>query len=140
MLIISNKVCIPIDEFEFTFVRSTGPGGQNVNKVSTKAVMRWNPIKSVGMPADMLARFLTKFQSRVTKENDIIITSDKFRVQGRNQQDCLDKLHDMLLSVLDAPKERKKTKISRSKKLKALESKRIHGTKKRLRQKSRFDE
>src|SRR5438128_2016590 len=104
MLTISSKIQIPLSEIEFSFARSSGPGGQNVNKVSSKAVLRWNPASSAGLPPDVFFRFLEHFKNRLTKNGDLILTSDKFRDQIRNQDDCLNKLKNMLLSVAEPQK------------------------------------
>ena len=114
MLIVNSRIRIPRDEFEFTFVRSSGPGGQNVNKVNSKAVLRWSVATSPSVPDDVRLRFIDKFATRVTTEGDLVLNSQRYRDQGRNEQDCLEKLNEMLLSVARAPVKRKKTRPSRS--------------------------
>jgi len=134
-LTVTPQIEIPLNEFEFSFARSSGPGGQNVNKVNSKAVLRWNPSKCPHLGIGPRERFLRIFASRLTTEGELVLTSDRFRDQLRNQEDCIQKLKDMLLSVATPPKPRKKTKPSFSSKLKRHESKRKHADKKRSRQK-----
>ncbi len=104
---------IPYDEFEWTFARGSGPGGQNVNKVSSKAILSWPVISSPSLPEGIRQRFMTAYQTRILSDGSIQIASDKYRDQKRNSQDCLDKLMDMLEKVLQPPKPRKKTKPTR---------------------------
>ena len=124
---------IPLAEIEFTFVRSSGPGGQNVNKVNSKAVLRWNVLKSFSISEPVRARFMEAYSSKVTADGDLILTSDAFRDQGRNRDDCLEKLEAMITQVLHPPKIRKKTKMSWSKKMKNKESKKMHSARKQSR-------
>ena len=140
MLVVSSAIRIPLREFDFSFVRSSGPGGQNVNKVNSKAVLRWNPFLSASIPAAVLTRFLNRFQSRITNTNEIVIMSDRFRDQLRNQADCLEKIKEMLLVVEHPPKVRKKTKPSFSSRVKTKNSNKSHSLKKKNRQKPRFDD
>lgn len=122
-------------ELEVSYVRSSGPGGQNVNKVNSKCVVRWNVIQAHSIQDSVRARFLERFSSRLTKNGDLIISSDRFRDQKRNFEDCIQKLNEMLGSVLYPPKARKKTKVSRGAKRKRVESKRLHSAKKEMRKK-----
>ena len=126
-------------EIEFTFVRSSGPGGQNVNKVNSKAVLRWNVVLNQSLRPDVRSRFLHEYASKLTAAGELILTSDAFRDQGRNREDCLKKLDAMLLAVAKPPKVRKKTKISWSKKVKNKESKKMHSARKQSRS-SRYSE
>src|SRR5262245_30800990 len=103
MLVVNSDIQIPESELRFTFVRSSGPGGQNVNKVSSKAVLRWSPAASGALPELMRARFLAKFASRLTVAGELIVTSQRFRDQKRNADDCLDKLRQMLVSAARKP-------------------------------------
>ena len=123
-LSITPSLEIPFDEFEFTYARSGGPGGQNVNKVNSKAILRWQICTSPSLPADVRERFLTKYASRLTSEGELILTSQKYRDQARNVEDCLEKLRKMLTTAAERPTVRKETKISRATKQRRAEAKR----------------
>jgi ribosome-associated protein len=112
MLEISDRIRIPDEEFSWTFVRSGGPGGQNVNKVASKAVLRWN-VASPSLPDDIKSRLQQQQQSRITNDGDLLLTSQRYRDQERNRLDCLDKLAEMIRAAAVAPKKRRKTKPSR---------------------------
>jgi ribosome-associated protein len=133
MLWVTDRIQIAAWELEFSYARSSGPGGQNVNKVNSKAVLHWYPGRSGGLPADVRQRFLEQNQSRLTAEGAIVITSDRHRDQGRNREDCLEKLAEMLRKVATPPRKRKKTKATYSSQVKRKDTKRKHGDKKRLR-------
>lgn len=126
-------------ELEFTFVRSSGPGGQNVNKVNSKAVLRWNTTTSACMSEEVRVRFHQRFGSKLTSEGDLLLSSDSYRDQGRNRDDCLEKLKAMLSEVEFAPKKRKATKMSWSRKKKNEASKSARSDVKKMRSKPRFD-
>jgi ribosome-associated protein len=113
MLEITNHVRIPDEEFSWRFVRSGGPGGQNVNKVASKAVLRWNFVASPSLPDDIKARLQQQQRRRITSDGDLLLTSQRYRDQERNRLDCLDKLAEMLRAAAVVPKKRRKTKPSR---------------------------
>ncbi len=113
MLEISASLRISEDEFSWTFVRSGGPGGQNVNKVASKAVLRWNVVASPSVPDDIKARLQQQQRHRITGEGDLLISSQRYRDQERNRLDCLEKLTAMLRAAAARPKTRRKTKPSR---------------------------
>ena len=121
---------IPREEFEFSYARSGGPGGQNVNKVNSKAIMRWAVNSSPSLPEAVRNRFLQKYSSRLTTEGELIIMSQKFRDQARNVDDCLSKLYQMLSTVAQAPMPRRKTKPTRSSVEKRVATKKIVSVKK----------
>ncbi len=113
MLEINDRLRIPEDEFSFTYVRSGGPGGQNVNKVASKAVLRWNVVASPSLPGDVKSRLQQQQRGRITADGDLLIVSQRYRDQERNRLDCLEKLAAMLRAAAVAPKTRRKTKPSR---------------------------
>jgi ribosome-associated protein len=134
-MFVPPDIHIADDELKFTFVRSSGPGGQNVNKVNSKAVLRWNIHTSKGIPEAVRDRFTNRFGARLTEAGDLIISSQRFRDQRRNEEDCLEKLAAMLAAVARPPKRRKKTKPTRASIERRKEDKRKTATKKGLRRK-----
>lgn len=107
---VTPRLSIPLAEFEITFARSGGPGGQNVNKVETKAVLRWRAAGSPSLPEGVRARFLARYGRRITKEGEVVLASQRFRSRERNERDCLEKLAAMLRWAAAPPKPRQKTK------------------------------
>jgi ribosome-associated protein len=103
---------VPLREVEIRFVRSSGPGGQNVNKLNTKAVLRWPVFTSQALPAAVRERFLSRYARRITKEGDLVMASDRFRDQARNAADCVTRLQDMIDAVALPPRVRKPTRAT----------------------------
>ena len=97
---------LPHRELRFEFARSSGPGGQNVNKLETKAVLRWDVSASRALPAALLARFRTRFARRIHADGVLSIASQRHRTRERNVADCLAKLEAMLAEVATPPKPR----------------------------------
>jgi len=124
MLVVNSRLKIPLAEFQFTFARSSGPGGQNVNKVNTKALLRWPILESPSLPEPVRRRFLAKNARRVTTEGDVLIASQRFRDAGRNVADCLEKLRAMLAAAAVAPTPRRPTKPTRGSIRRRLDDKR----------------
>lgn len=133
MLFVTPEIIIPEAELTFSFVRSSGPGGQNVNKVNSKAQLRWSFEKSGALPWGVRQRFLERFGGRLTNTGDLLLVSDRFRDRMQNQADCLEKLHALLLQVAVPPKPRKKTKPTRGSRERAKATKQRHGAKKKQR-------
>lgn len=125
---------IPSSELHLTFSRSSGSGGQNVNKVNTKATLQWNAFANTSLPKDVLERFIKKYSKRLSEEGVLTLTSQKSRSQNLNTSDVIEKLHSMIDSVSIAPKLRKATKPTRSAVNKRLNEKKSHGDKKKSRQ------
>jgi ribosome-associated protein len=133
MLFINSRIQIPAKEFEFTFARSSGPGGQNVNKVNSKAILRWSVVASTNLPIEVQERFLKKYASRLTTSGEVILASQKYRDQTRNIDDCLEKLKAMIIAVVYPPKLRRPTKPSRASVRNRVDTKRKHSLKKQQR-------
>ena len=121
---ITPPLHIPDEELSFTFARSGGPGGQNVNKVASKAVLRWDVAANATVPPEVKARLVALQRRRVTTEGVLVLTSQRYRDQDRNRQDCLEKLREMLLQAAALPKPRKATRPSKGSKLRRLADKR----------------
>ena len=105
---------IPDSELEFSFARSEGPGGQNVNKVESKAILRWNVELSDALPEKVKERLILQQKNKITKDGELVISSQRFRDQERNREDCLDKLADMVVKAAHEPKKRVATKPTRA--------------------------
>ena len=140
MLTINDPLQIPLRELEFDFVRSGGPGGQNVNKVNSKAVMKWNTTWNSTLPDDVKERFRSKFHRRINQNGELIITSQRFRDRGKNVADCLAKLRLMVLEVAEAPTVRKATKPTKGSQRRRLDQKRQTSQKKQNRRSPRMDD
>jgi ribosome-associated protein len=128
-----TKITIPFSEFSFSFARSGGPGGQNVNKVNSKVVLEWDINLSPSLSESMKVRFKEKFNHFITDKGLVHITGQKHRSQKDNIDDCIKKLHDLIDEIQFPPKIRRATKPKRSAVLKRLNSKKKEGEKKRLR-------
>lgn len=133
MLEVTKNIRISLREFDFTFARSGGPGGQNVNKVNSKAVMFWTIEESEGVPESVKKRFIEAYAKRLSAEGVLVLQSDRFRDQKRNMSDCLTKLSEMLLTVATPPKRRKPTKPSKAAKRRRVDNKKKQGEKKERR-------
>lgn len=130
---INHRISISPGELRFSFVRSSGPGGQNVNKVNSKAQLRWSVTRSDSLPDDVRGRFLARFARRINERGELVLTSQRYRDQARNIGDCLAKLSEMLAAAAVPPKRRKKTRPPRSASESRLREKRATSEKKRRR-------
>lgn len=128
MLRITSSFWLEISAIRFTFVRSPGPGGQNVNKLATAAVLRLN---ANALPEAVRARL----RLRLTVDGDIIIKASRFRTQERNRQDALDRLTELLKAAAIPPKKRHQTKPTKGSIKRRLDKKKQLGKRKLLRSK-----
>ncbi len=127
------KIKIPPHEYTLSFSRSSGAGGQNINKVNTKATLHWNILKSESLPPDVLERFLNKFKNKINEEGTLTLISQNHRTQPLNIADVIKKLHEMIESVLIAPKKRRATKPTKSSVNARIKTKKSKGDIKKLR-------
>ena len=131
MIHVNERIAIPDEELEWSFARSGGPGGQNVNKVSSKAVLRWRAAGSTApIPLPAWARMKARFPSRFTADGDVLLSSQEYRDQERNRQACEEKLAEMIRAALVEPTPRKKTKPSKAAKRRRVADKRRQSAKK----------
>ncbi len=133
MLVVNSRIRIPKSELELTYTRSSGPGGQNVNKVSSKAVLRWSVRRSTALADDVRERFLRKYRSRITGQGDLLLSSQRYRDQARNVADVREKLRAMIASIATPPKKRRPTKPTRASVARRIESKQARSRRKQLR-------
>lgn len=139
MLRINDRISIPMDEFHFDYIRSGGPGGQNVNKVATKAVLRWKPVDSPSLPEPVRRRLLRILGPRLTTEGELIVTSQRTRDRLRNIDDCLEKVREFVLDAATPPKPRIATKPTLGSKVRRVEQKKQRSSTKKLRKPPSFD-
>lgn len=123
MLDVNSRIQIPSEEFHFSYSRSSGPGGQNVNKVSSKATLHWSVGTSPGLPDDVRARFRARYRHTINKEGMVVLQSQRYRDQPKNAADCLEKLRAMLLAVATTPKVRRASRPSKGSKERRLRAK-----------------
>lgn len=131
-----NQIKIPFSELNFSFSRSSGAGGQNVNKVNTKATLEWDPSLSSACPPAVFERFRRRWPQYVLDDGRVQFSCQSSRSQKANIDECVKKLHEMLNAVARPPKLRKATRPTRSSIKKRLESKRKHSEKKSNRSKA----
>ena len=132
-IVVTSNLTIPAGELHFSFARSAGPGGQNVNKVNSKAVLHWNVRQSQCLPDEVKHRFLSRYTRRINHLGELVLSSQTHREQARNVADCCHKLRDLVLAVLTPPRSRKKTRPTRSSVERRLQQKRHQGERKQNR-------
>ncbi len=133
MIRISTGLSIDEKELAFDYVRSSGPGGQNINKVSTAVQLRFNVIQSKSLPDEVKKRFSAIFGNRVTEKGEIVIEAKRFRTQAKNREDAIQRLIVLLQKAAVKPKNRRKTKPSISASAARINSKKRRGDIKRTR-------
>ena len=139
MLQITPTLEIPDSELVERFVRSAGPGGQNVNKVSTAVELRFDVARSPSLPEAVRARLLARRDRRLTDDGVLVLSAQRFRTQERNREDARERLGALIAAATVAPKKRIATKPTRGAKERRLGAKRERATVKRQRSASAWD-
>jgi len=129
-IVVTPRLTIPAGELEMSFARSGGSGGQNVNKVSSKVDLRWNPQTSAALTFDDRSQLLERLKNRLTTDGYLIVTSQLTRDQIKNRDDAMDKLTLIVRAALHREKPRKPTKPSKGAKRRRVEDKRRNSEKK----------
>lgn len=133
MLAINDQISIPLREFDFSYSRSPGPGGQNVNKVNTKVTLRWKVHESRSLSNELKQQIVARHSRRMNNQGELVIHSHRFRDQGRNVADALNKLKELVIQATVVQKPRKKTKPGKAAIRRRLENKRRTAEKKQRR-------
>lgn len=133
MIRVTQDIAIHEAELKLDFVRSSGPGGQNVNKVATAVQLRFDVLRSSSLPGDVRRRLVRIAGKRVSKEGVLLIGARRFRTQERNRQDAVDRLVQWIRRATEKPKKRIKTKPTLGSRERRLEGKRQRSETKRLR-------
>ncbi len=131
---ITPNISLEDNEISLDFVRASGPGGQNVNKVATAVQLRFNLQNSQTLSADVKERLIRLAGSRMTDEGFLLIEAKRFRTQEQNRADAILRLVNMIKSALHAPKKRRPTRPTLASQAKRIQSKKLHGATKKLRQ------
>jgi len=127
---VNSQIAIPRREIRFSFVRSSGPGGQNVNKVASKAVLRWQVANSPSVPDHLRQRLIGQLGRRMNDRGELVLASQRYRDQSKNIDDCLQKLCELVATAVKVRKRRKKTALPRSAREARLKQKRSTGERK----------
>jgi len=139
MIRITTAISIADDELTESFVRASGPGGQNVNKVSTAVELRFDVAASQSLPEPVKARLIRLAGHRMTKDGVLIIQAERFRTQEANRKDARERLVELITAATHVPKRRIKTKPTRASQERRVEGKKKRSTVKKMRQSRSFD-
>lgn len=133
MIDFAKDILLKPSELKFSFVTSQGPGGQNVNKVATTAILRFNVLHSSSLPEDVRLYLISLLGKKLTSQGDFIIKAGRYRTQERNKQDAIERLYHLIKRAVAPPKKRKKTKPTFGSTQRRLNTKKKQGNKKAMR-------
>ena len=139
MIRVTRSIQLDESEIEEQFVRASGPGGQNVNKVASAVQLRFDAARSPALPEDVRARLMELAGRRLTREGVIVISADRFRTQERNRADALERLLELIRAAAVRPMIRRATRPTLASKRRRLEGKQRRGQTKRERSGKDFD-
>ena len=134
MIEITKNILLNENEFTLSFIHSSGPGGQNVNKVATAVQLKFSIMDSKSLPDDVKERLIKRVKKRLSKNLILTIDARRYRSQEKNKQDAIARLVKLIKQAAERPKKRKKTKPTKTATLKRLESKRKRSNLKKDRQ------